>query len=153
MRSLVVLLVFVLFCLPVCHAWRGGCTSAVLRGSVAVSRVLFSVAGTLGNVLVCTLRAAWLCSVGCICVCTLGSAVLLDFRCACIASINCQTSLSSCSVVVASAPFSACMQCDSARMILSAYVSKGLGMFLCLNCTVSKNLSLFVCLMWHTCVQ
>ena len=64
-RSLVVVLVFVLFRLPVRCVRSGGCTSAKPGGSVAVDRVMFSVAGTLRTVLVCTLGAAWLCcSVG-----------------------------------------------------------------------------------------
>ena len=147
-RLLAALLVCISFCLPLCCMPRGGCTSAMLGCSVAV------VAGTLKTVSVCTLGAAWLCcSVDCLCGCTLGSAALLDCRYACVTSINCRISLSSCSVVVASAPFNAWIQCDSACMILLACVSKGLVMFLCLNWTVSNSCLLCVCLMWHTCVQ
>jgi len=93
MQSLVVVFGFVLFCMPICCVRRGGCTSAMLGGSVAVDCVMFSVAGTLGTVLLCTLGAAWLCcSVGCLCVCTLRSDVI-DCRCACVTSINCRMSL------------------------------------------------------------
>ena len=60
-RSLVVVIVFVLFFLPICRVRRGCCTSALLGGSVAVDRVLFSMAGTLGTVSAFTLGAAWLC--------------------------------------------------------------------------------------------
>ena len=147
-RSLATLLVCISLRLPLCCVPHGGCTSAMLGCSMAV------VAGTLKTVSVYTLGAAWLCcTVGCLCGCTLGSVALLDFRCACVTSINCWISLNSCSVVVASAPFSAWMQCDSARMILSACVSKWLVMFLCLNWTVSDNCLQLVCLMWHMCVQ
>ena len=58
-RSLVVVVVFVSFCLLVRCVRHGGCTSAMLVGSMAVDRVMFSVAGTLGTVLVCTLGDAW----------------------------------------------------------------------------------------------
>ena len=152
----------VLFCLPVRCRQRGDCKSVMLGVSVALERVvlnlvLFSVAGTLGTSLVCTLEAAWVCcvrcSVGCICVCTLRSADSLDFRCACVDSINCWISLSSCSVVVASAPLNAWIKCNSAYMILLVCVSEELVMFLCFNWTVSKNCSLLVCLMWHMCVR
>ena len=146
--SLTALLVCISFRLPLFCVPHGGYTSAMLGCSVAV------VAGTLETVSVCTLGAAWLCgSVGCLCGCTLGSAALFACMCACITSINCQISISSCSVVVASAPFNSWMQCNSARMILLACVSKGLVMFLCLNWTVSGSCLLLVSLMWHTCVQ
>ena len=147
-RLLATLLVCISFCLTPCRMTCGGCTSAMLDCSVAV------VAGTLKTVSVCTLRAVWLCcTVGFRCGCTLGSVALLDFRCACVTSINCRISLNYFSVVVASAPFSAWMQCDSARMILSACVGDGLVMFLCLKWTVSNSRLLLVCSMWHTCVQ
>ena len=94
MQSLVVVFGFVLFCVPIRRVRRGGCTSAMLGGSVAIDCVMFSMAGTLGTVLLCTLRATWLCcSVGYLCVCTLRSDAL-DFRCACVQYINCQMSLS-----------------------------------------------------------
>ena len=69
-RSLVVVLVAVLFRLPVRHMRRGGCTSAMLVGSMAADlvvlySVLSSVAGTLGTVLVCTLGDPCVCSVRC----------------------------------------------------------------------------------------
>ena len=144
----------VLLARPSYEAWLLHIGGSVVVDHVVLYLVLFSVAGTLGIVSMCTLGAAWLrCSVGCICVCTLGSAVLLDCRCACVTSSIFWILLSYCSVLVASTPFIAWMQCDSARMILSVCVSEGLVMFLCLNWTVSNNLSLLVCLMWHTCVQ
>ena len=52
-RSLVVVLIFVLFCLPVFRVRLGGCPSEMLGVSVAVDCVTFSVAGRASELYQC----------------------------------------------------------------------------------------------------